>query len=139
MATASTIPPVSTDPTQTPHPPPPHSRKGAWVNAFDFGGGAEGAEGAEGASSPFLAGAPERSFFNHSLLTTRDEQWERANSKSYIQNLPEADRAELEVEIRGIMETHAGVFSHVRGGGGGGGDLCAELSIRCEVAIARCG
>ncbi len=120
----------------------PQYRKGAWVDAFTF---------AEGdGESPFLPGAPERSFFEHSLLTTRDEQWERANSKSYIQNLPEGERTELEAEIRGIMDRHASVFSHVRGGDddddGAGkrgrereSELCAELPIRCEVAIARRG
>ncbi|KAJ8601398.1 hypothetical protein CTAYLR_005014 [Chrysophaeum taylorii] len=68
----------------------PQYRKGVWREAFDE------------AIDIFPANV-DRHFFDHHVLTTRDEIIDRALSKSYIASLPPSDQARVREDLAAIL------------------------------------
>lgn len=104
----------------------PQYRKGVWTQAFDTAGALEA-----------FPAKSESKFFDNFLLTTRDEIWERALSKSYCATLPGDQQDALVAEIRSIVDHYeasgALAFDVERPDDGA---RCAKLPIRSEVAVA---
>lgn len=104
----------------------PQYRKGRWRAAFET----------PGARAAFPGGC-ESAFFDNFLLTTREEIWERALSKSYCATLPPDQRDALVAEIAAIVDHYeasgALAFDVARPGDGA---PCARLPINSEVAVA---
>ena len=97
-----------------------------WTRAFD--GARARAAFPDGATS---------AFFENVLLTTADEIWERALSKSYCATLPASAQRDLVAHLETIVETHVAsgdlVFDATRAHDGA---KCARLPLRTEVAVA---